>query len=205
MPVLVPVLMVGGSSAAAAVLCRRFDTGAHRWIAALVAAAVAVWAALLVPVLALPGFALVAVAWGVATAVDLSRHQLPDTLTLGSYPAFLVLLVPWAVVHGGWGELGRAALAGIVTALVLFVLAYINPSGFGLGDVKLGLSTGAALGFLSWGAALLGILLAFILMAVISLVLLALRRIKRDSELAFGPFMVLGVLVAPWAATLLGW
>ena len=103
------------------------------------------------------------------------------------------------------GRLGSALLGSLLTAAVLFVLAYINPSGFGLGDVKLGLTTGAALGWFGFGTALLGIAAAFILMALISGLLLATKRIKREAEIAFGPFMVLGVLVAPAAAGLLGW
>ncbi|WP_255443660.1 hypothetical protein [Tessaracoccus sp. MC1679] len=42
-------------------------------------------------------------------------------------------------------------------------------------------------------------------MAAISGLLLATRRIQREADIAFGPFMVLGVLVAPAAAGLLGW
>lgn len=55
------------------------------------------------------------------------------------------------------------------------------------------------------GTALLGVGAAFILMALISALLLVTKRIRRDSEIPFGPFMILGVLVAPFAASLLGW
>ncbi|MHA6524903.1 prepilin peptidase [Tessaracoccus sp. G1721] len=175
-------------------------------MAALTAAVVSCWAFLLVDQLAaLAGFAMLGAAWGAATAIDLAEHRLPDALTLIPFPLFFALQIPWAITEGGWGRLGSALLGAFLTAAILFFLAYINPSGFGLGDVKLGLTTGAALGWFGVGTALLGVAAAFILMAVITGVLLATGRIKREAEVAFGPFMILGVLVAPWAATILGW
>jgi len=151
------------------------------------------------------GFLALAGIWGAATAVDVAEHRLPDPLTLIPYPLFFALQVPYAWLSDEWGRLGAAFLGSLLTATILFVLAYINPSGFGLGDVKLGLTTGAALGWFGVGTAILGVGAAFILMALISALLLVTKRIRRDSEIPFGPFMILGVLVAPFAASLLGW
>ncbi|MHA6509619.1 prepilin peptidase [Tessaracoccus sp. Y1736] len=178
---------------------------AQRWLSVAFALTTSTWAAIAVNPSALPAFAVLAAAWGAATAVDLAEHRLPDALTLIPIPLFFALQVPWAVLEGGWGRLGSALLGSLLTAAILFVLAYINPSGFGLGDVKLGLTTGAALGWFGIGTALLGVAAAFILMAVISGLLLATEKIKREAEIAFGPFMILGVLVTPWAGSLLGW
>lgn len=177
---------------------------AGRVSALAIGSALCVWAFLVLdqpP--ALLGFSLLAAVWGAASVIDVQTHHLPDLLTLGSYPAFLVLMLPSAVVDGTWGALGRAAVVGVVNALVLFIVAYINPAGFGLGDVKLGLSTGAALGWLGVAEAVVGLFAAFILMAVVGAVALAGKRLGRKSDIAFGPFMVAGVLVAPWLAQLL--
>ena len=203
---LTAVLMMAVSIPAAALLTRKLSSAGPLWVAAATAAAVGVWSVLLVQVpVHLPAFAVLAAAWGAATAVDLAEHRLPDALTLTPFPLFFLLQLPWAVIEDGWGRLGSALVGSAVTAALLFVLAYINPNGFGLGDVKLGLTTGAALGWFGLGTALLGLGAAFILMAVISGVLLATKRIKREAEIAFGPFLILGVLVAPAAADLLGW
>lgn len=175
------------------------------WLAGLTAALVAIWALFLTTRLESLGFLVLAAAWGAATAVDLAEHRLPDSLTLIPFPLFFILQTPWAIIESSWGRLGSALIGSLVTAAILFVLAYINPSGFGLGDVKLGLTTGVALGWFGVGTALLGVAAAFILMAVISGLLLATGRIKREAEIAFGPFMILGVLVAPLTASLLGW
>ena len=155
--------------------------------------------------LELLGFFALAASWDAATAVDLAEHRLPDPLTLIPYPLFFALQVPYAWLSDEWGRLGAAFLGSLLTANILFVLAYINPSGFGLGAVKLGLTTGAALGWFGVGTALLGVGAAFILMALISALLLVTKRIRHDSEIPFGPFKILGVLVAPFTASLLGW
>lgn len=175
-----------------------------RLAAAVIAAAILGWAVLMLgPSPALFGFALLAAVWGAAAVIDLQTYHLPDVLTLGSYPAFLLLMLPAAVTEGSWGALGRATLMGLGTALVLFIVAFINPAGFGLGDVKLGLSTGAALGWLGVMEAVAGLLAAFMLMAVVGAVALATKRLGRNSDVAFGPFMIVGVLVAPWLAQLM--
>lgn len=172
--------------------------------AAMIAGIVLGWAVLGVgPSPALFGFALLAAVWGAAAVIDLQTHHLPDVLTLGSYPAFLLLMLPAAAVEGEWAALGRAALLGIGTAIVLFIIAFINPAGLGLGDVKLGLSTGAALGWLGVMEAVAGLLAAFVIMAVVGAVALATKRLGRKSDIAFGPFMIAGVLVAPWLAQLM--
>ncbi len=202
------VVTAAGAVAAATgalVLVRRGKWRGRGWIAALVAAVVGLWAGLTTGPLESVGFLIVAVLWGAATAIDLAEHHLPDPLTLWALPSFLLPQLPWAVTNADWPSVGRAIGGAAMTAVILFALAYINPRGFGLGDVKLGLSTGAALGWFGLSTALVGIAAAFILMALISSVLLLTRRITRDSEVPFGPFMILGVLVAPVSASLLGW
>ena len=49
-----------------------------------------------------------------------------------------------------------------------------------------------ALGWWSWDAVLWGTLAGFVLSAVVSLVLLALRRASLRTALPFGPFMLAG-------------
>jgi leader peptidase (prepilin peptidase)/N-methyltransferase len=85
---------------------------------------------------------------GVALAfVDVAVHRLPDLLTLPTYLGVLVLLAGAAVANGEPGRLGVAFLSGLGVAAFYFVLVLISPAGMGLGDVKLGLSTGTALGW----------------------------------------------------------
>ena len=65
----------------------------------------------------------------------------------------------------------------------------------GLGDVKLAAVTGLLLGWLGWPAVVLGTVSAFLLAAVVAVVLLV-RGAPRTSHLAFGPAIIAGAAVA---------
>lgn len=136
---------------------------------------------------------------GVALAsIDLDVHRLPDVLVLPSVPAVLVLLLVPSAVSGQWGALGRAALAGVVLFAGYFVLMIVSPGGGGLGfgDVKLALVLGVLLGWVGWGPVIVSVMAAFVLGGLVSVVLLALRRVSRQSSIAFGPAMIAGAWVA---------
>ncbi|MCP2250979.1 prepilin peptidase [Lentzea aerocolonigenes] len=134
---------------------------------------------------------------GVALAfIDTAVRRLPDVLTLPAYPAVLILLTVAALTGGTIGALGRAVLGGLTLAFVYRVLEFVNPAGMGYGDVKLSGVIGMALAWLGWPVLLLGAALAFILSAVVSLVLLLLRKVTLKSTLPFGPFMLLGAFAA---------
>ncbi|SFR26679.1 leader peptidase (prepilin peptidase) / N-methyltransferase [Lentzea waywayandensis] len=134
---------------------------------------------------------------GVALAfIDTAVQRLPDVLTLPAYPLVLLLLTVAALTGGTFGALGRAVLGGLTLAFVYRVLEFVNPAGMGFGDVKLSGVIGMALGWLGWPVLLFGAALAFVLSAVVSLVLLLLRRITLKSALPFGPFMLLGAFTA---------
>lgn len=77
-----------------------------------------------------------------------------------------------------------------------FILALIYPAGMGMGDVKLAAMLGLGLGFLGWKFVVIGLFAAFFIGALVSLVLLALRRANRKTAIPFGPFMLAGALVA---------
>ena len=143
---------------------------------------------------------LVALCWlalaGVAMAfVDVAVHRLPDPLTLPTYLGVLMLLGVAALVEGDAGRWGAAFLAGLGVAAFYFVLVLISPAGMGLGDVKLALSTGTALGWAGWVVAVYGTALGILFGGLASLVLLATRRVGRKDELPHGPFMLVGALV----------
>jgi leader peptidase (prepilin peptidase)/N-methyltransferase len=87
------------------------------------------------------------------------------------------------------GVLGASAVGGALIAL--FVLTRGN--GIGLGDVKLGVGIGVALGA-ARGLSAIG--LAFIFGAVYAIWLLARHRADRRSAVRFGPFMAVGTFAA---------
>jgi leader peptidase (prepilin peptidase)/N-methyltransferase len=55
---------------------------------------------------------------------------------------------------------------------------------------------GLALGWLGWSSLFTGACLGFLLAAIVSLLLLAARRVTRTSLISFGPYMLGGALLA---------
>jgi leader peptidase (prepilin peptidase)/N-methyltransferase len=137
------------------------------------------------------------IAVGVALSViDLDLKRLPNALTLPSYPVLAVLLGLASVIHADWWALVRAVAGMAAYYGVLFVLAVAIPKGMGFGDVKLAGVLGMALGWLGWAELISGFFLAFLYGAVVSLVLIAVRRAGRKSTVPFGPFLVAGAITA---------
>ncbi|MCX4826163.1 A24 family peptidase [Streptomyces sp. NBC_01142] len=130
-------------------------------------------------------------ACGIALAlIDLAVQRLPDVLTLPACAGTLLLLTG-AALAGGPGSLGRAAAAaGVLTAVFLLLAIF---TGMGLGDVKLAPAVGALLGWSSWTNVWWGAAAGFVVGAVCAAALLA-AGCDRRSQIAFGPFMVIGAL-----------
>ena len=135
-------------------------------------------------------------ALGVAlAAIDITVQRLPDRMTLPAYPILIVLLAVAAVADHDAAALGRALLGGLALAAAFLLLALLRPGQLGGGDIKLAGIAGIALGWLGWPALIVGALLGFVLSAVVSLVLLGLRRITLHSAICFGPFLLGGALL----------
>jgi leader peptidase (prepilin peptidase) / N-methyltransferase len=128
--------------------------------------------------------------------IDLRTLRLPNVLTLSAYPIVAALLLLPALLDDGWPGYGRALLAGAAVLTLFVVLHVVNPSGMGLGDVKLAGPMGALLGWLSWQAVMLGVVIGFALVAVVGIAMILARRADRRSALPFGPFMLAGAWVA---------
>lgn len=136
-------------------------------------------------------------ALGVAlAAIDIAVQRLPDPLTLPAYPILIALLAIAALAGHDFSALGRALLGGLAMGGGFLLLALVAPGQLGGGDVKLAGLAGLVLGWLGWPAIIAGVALAFVLSAVVSLVLLAARRLKLSSSISFGPFLLGGALLA---------
>jgi leader peptidase (prepilin peptidase)/N-methyltransferase len=90
----------------------------------------------------------------------------------------------------------RALLSGAAMYAVYFLLCFAYPAGMGFGDVKLAGVLGMYTGWLGWGNWAVGLFLGFFLGGVFGIALIAARRGGRKSAVPFGPFMLLGVLLA---------
>jgi len=137
-------------------------------------------------------------------AVDVMHHRLPDALTLPAIPitALLVGITQW--LSPDTGSAMTALLVAAVLSGLFLLLAVLAPSGMGQGDVKLVPSLTLMTGYVSVAAAVLGVLVAFVLGAAWAAVGLASRRMTMKTAIPFGPFLLAGcwlMLVFPELAT----
>jgi len=92
------------------------------------------------------------------------------------------------------------ALLGLVAMFAFyFVLRLAYPQGMGFGDVKLAGVLGLYTGFLGWGAWAVALFGGFVFGGVVSIALVLAGRAGRKSKVPYGPFMVLGALLAIFA------
>jgi len=125
-------------------------------------------------------------------AVDVIHHRLPDALTLPAIPITMLVV--------GFTEWLRPESGSTVTALVVaavlsglfLLLAVVAPRGMGHGDVKLVPSLALMTGYVSVAVAVLGVLVAFVLGAVLAVAGLASRRMTMKTAIPFGPFLLAG-------------
>jgi leader peptidase (prepilin peptidase)/N-methyltransferase len=88
----------------------------------------------------------------------------------------------------------RALIAAAAGGGFYFLVWFAYPAGMGFGDVKLAPIVGAYLGWVSYGAAVVGVFLGFLYGAVVGIAVMSLGRAGRKSKLPFGPFMLAGAL-----------
>lgn len=124
----------------------------------------------------------------VLSAIDIAEHRLPNRIVL---PSFAVVLVAQTALAPD-----RAlewVLAAVLSCLGLLVLHLAYPQGLGLGDVKLALLLGAALGADVTTALLIGMLAGA---AYAALLIVRGGGTARHTAFAFGPFLAFGAVVA---------
>ncbi|HEX9154261.1 MAG TPA: prepilin peptidase [Nitrospira sp.] len=139
----------------------------------------------------------------VVAGTDLTHKIIPNMVTLPGIA--LGLLGAATVLPVG---LLNALLGVAVGGGILWALAWASPylfgkEGMGGGDIKLLAMIGA---FLGWKPALLTIMIGSLTGSIIGISLIALRLMKRDEYIPFGPFLVLGALLSMFfAQPMLDW
>lgn len=125
---------------------------------------------------------------------DLKHYLVADKIV---YPAIIVSLVFNAYL---WASSGQFAVftSAIVAALIvsgIFGIIILISKGkwMGIGDVKIGILMGLILGL---PPILIALFLAFLSGAIVSVILLILKKKNLKSEIPFGPFLVLATIIS---------
>jgi leader peptidase (prepilin peptidase) / N-methyltransferase len=158
-------------------------------VAGALAGAAAGWSALL------PAFLVLSLVGTPLIVIDVQVHRLPNRLVFLAGGAEAGLLAVAAAHYDAWSEMLRAAEGAAAVFAALFLLAFISPRSFGLGDVKLGGLLGGYLGWFGWAEVYYGIFAGFLVGAVLSVALLMTRRATMKTAIPFGPMLILGALL----------
>ncbi|WP_163187854.1 A24 family peptidase [Cellulosimicrobium sp. SL-1] len=154
---------------------------------------------------ATPAVVVVAAAGALLAVVDVRTHRLPDVIVVPTGAAVVALLAVASLAAGDGAPLVRALAGGALGFCAYAALRLAHPPGLGFGDVKLAGTLGTPLAWLGWAELVAGLLLPFLLGGAWALGLVVSRRARRDTAVAFGPFMVLGAGVAAgWGQTTTG-
>jgi leader peptidase (prepilin peptidase) / N-methyltransferase len=124
----------------------------------------------------------------ILAAIDLEKRIIPNRIVV---PAGIAVLVGNIVAEPdhAW----EWTIAAFGTSLVALIIALATRGGIGMGDVKLAFLIGAGLGTAVVGAIIVAMLAVFL----VAVGILASRGLKaRKEQIPFGPFLVLGALVA---------
>jgi leader peptidase (prepilin peptidase)/N-methyltransferase len=140
----------------------------------------------------------------VLTATDLEHRLIPNRIIL---PAIAFALLAGFVANWmSW----KAALLGGAVGLIFFGAAYglaavLYPGkiALGMGDVTLATFIGLAVGF---QGAIVAVVLGVLLGGVISGLLLVTRRVSFQTAIPYGPFLIIGGLIAMfWGQAIINW
>jgi leader peptidase (prepilin peptidase)/N-methyltransferase len=124
----------------------------------------------------------------VLSAIDIEQRLLPDRIVLPSTAVVLAAQLAFYPEHAVEWIAAAFGAAGF-----LFLAALVYRGGLGMGDVKLALLLGAALGKLVFA----GLVFGFLAAALAGVILIAREGLSaRKKTIPLGPFLAFGAIIA---------
>jgi len=136
---------------------------------------------------------------------DLKYYIIPDETI---YPAIIFSII-WIIYTFSFGAIGGTdliytILSALGASLFFFLIWFFSKGmAMGFGDVKLAILIGLLLGY---PKVILGLFLGFLFGAIIGSVLILLKKKGFKSEIPFGPFLLVGLLISLfWGENIINW
>jgi prepilin signal peptidase PulO-like enzyme (type II secretory pathway) len=136
---------------------------------------------------------------------DLKHYVIPDEVTI----AGLIFVVAWLGYNVYFKFLNLSDVLPYLysalgaTAFFFCLWFFSHGKAMGFGDVKLAFLLGLLLG---WPNVIAGLFIAFLLGAIVGVILVTLKKRKLKSAVPFGPFLVIGTVIAIFYGTsLINW
>lgn len=130
------------------------------------------------------------------TVIDLRTMKLPTKIIYPTLCTVFALLTTVGIVEAEYDRILSMVIGSLGIWLVMFLLWYFIPGGFGFGDVRLMLLTGAILGWLSLPHVFIGFMLAFVTMSIIYIPLMVFRIVGKKTRAPFGPWIIFGTYLS---------
>ena len=127
--------------------------------------------------------------------IDIDTHLLPRRIVYRTIAVALPLLVISAFFDNT-GSIVGMFIGGLGMWCMLRVLEVLSRGDLGGGDVGLGGLLGLYLGWVSYEAVLVGLFASFLVGGLFAVALLVTRKANRNTHFAFGPFLIVGTLIA---------
>jgi len=144
---------------------------------------------------AVPAYCVVAASLVAISAIDVEHMRIPSAIVYTTVALGAPLLVLASAGTHRWSALLGALIGGAAAFAAFFALFVAVPKGIGFGDVRLAGLCGAFLGWIGYREVIAGFLLSFILAGVPAVVLLAMRKVQRRTQIPFGPFLAAGTVI----------
>lgn len=140
-----------------------------------------------------------------AFVIDYRLQIIPNRLTLTIFETGLIFTFASVLINTNAGisifmnnMLGMIVGGGIFLIITLIGGLIAGKDAMGFGDVKL---MGALGLFFGWMNIIMVAVMAFLLAAVISIIILVSRKKKADEYISFGPFIVISAIIAIFVPT----
>ena len=127
--------------------------------------------------------------------IDIDTHLLPRRIVYRTIAVAMPLLV-LSAFFDNTGSVFGMFIGGLGMWCMLRVLEVLSRGDLGGGDVGLGGLLGLYLGWVSYEAVFVGLIAAFFVGGLFAVALLVTRRANRTTHFAFGPFLIVGTLIA---------
>ena len=127
--------------------------------------------------------------------IDIDTHLLPRRIVYRTIAVAMPLLVLSAFFDNTGSVIGMF-IGGLGMWCMLRVLEVLSRGDLGGGDVGLGGLLGLYLGWVSYEAVLVGLFASFLVGGFFAVALLVTRKANRNTHFAFGPFLIVGTLIA---------
>jgi len=147
----------------------------------------------------LPAFLFLLAGLLALACIDVERLILPKSIVYVTLLLVVVSLILDAAVTGQWTKLLVAAICSAAWFVVFFLMNLASPRILGFGDVRLALVLGFGLGWLGWRYVVLGFFASNVIGLLVSLVLIAGKKIRRDQPVPYGVFLAFGTALALYA------